>query len=455
MSDLTETNVTDSGGLVTDSGGLIGRYRRFLALPGAARLLVSSLAGRLPLGMTSLAVLLLVHQHTRSFATAGIAVGAYTLMSASTTPLQARLVDRVGGPPVLIGFAVAQVGGLTALVVTAQLGAPAALLVVLAGVAGAMTPPLSACLRVLWPRVAPSAAMLEAAYSVDATSQEAIWTLGPLFVAAAIALGSPAVAVMVCAVIIVCGTVWFSTAPAASGWRGTGTSERRPSAIANPGLRVMTGATLLVGLGVGAVEVALPGIAVHAGSRSGAGVLLGLWSIGSLLGGLVYGSRTWRARISVRYSVLLGLVCLSTVPLIFAGTFAAAIPLSLLAGIGFAPALACQYALVGAIAVQNSATEAFAWTSTALVGGIAAGSAAAGPLVQAGGIGHAIALGCAATGLATVITVLRRKRLDVALITARRTPPAPRATAGGSSSHPGCAQPAPTRLRRRARRRVS
>lgn len=396
-------------------GGLIGRYRRFLALPGTARLLVSSLAGRLPLGMTSLAVLLLVHQHTHSFATAGIAVGAYTLMSASTTPLQGRLVDRIGGPPVLVGFAIAQAAGLTALVIAAGLGAASDALVVLAAIAGAMTPPLSACLRTLWPRVVPSAAMLEAAYALDATSQEAIWTTGPLLVAVAIALGSPAVAVLLSGAIIICGTVWFSTAPATRQWRGAGRAARRPSAMRSPGLRVIIAATVLMGLGVGAVEVALPGIAVHAGSRAASGVLLGLWSIGSLVGGLVYGSRPWRARLSLRYPALLALVCLTTLPLIFVGTLAAAIPLSLLSGIAFAPTLTCQYTLVGAIAVRSSATVAFAWMSTALVGGIAVGSAAAGPLVQHGGIGSAIGLGCATTGLAAVIATLGRGALDVPL----------------------------------------
>ena len=424
---MTELTGSEAGGAQPEAGGaqpragaaqpggLVRRYRRFLALPGTARLLLSSLAGRLPLGMTSLAVLLLVHQHTRSFTTAGVAVGAFTLMSASTTPLQGRLVDRLGGAPVLVGFAIAQAVGLAGLVVAAQLGSAAPALVVFSAIAGAMTPPLSACLRVLWPRVAPSAAMLEAAYALDATSQEVIWMAGPLLVAVAIALGSPAAAVSLSAVIIVCGTLWFSTAPATSAWRGAGAAARRPSAIRNPGLRLLVGAALLMGLGIGAVEVALPAIAVHAGSRAAAGVLLGLWSIGSLIGGLVYGSRAWRSRPSVRYPALLALVCLSTVPLIFAGSLPAAIPLSLLAGVGFAPTLSCQYALVGAIAARSTATEAFAWSSTALVAGIAAGNAAAGPLVQAGGIAQAVALGCAATGLAAVTVLRSRERLDVAI----------------------------------------
>jgi MFS family permease len=85
-------------------GPLTARYRAFLAVPGNARLLMSAIAGRLPLGMTSLAILLLVRLEAGSFALAGIAVGAFTLSSAATTPAQGRWVDRVGGPRVLIGF---------------------------------------------------------------------------------------------------------------------------------------------------------------------------------------------------------------------------------------------------------------------------------------------------------------------------------------------------------------
>src|SRR5579864_1185979 len=196
------------------------RYRDFLALPGATRLLTSSLAGRLPLGMSSLAVLLLVHLKTGSFATAGLAVGAFTLSSAATTPLQGRLVDRVGGPPVLAAFALAQAAGMIALVVAAQLRAASALLIVLSGVAGSMTPPLSASVRALWPRVARSTATLAAAYQLDATSQEVIWTCGPLLVAAAVAAGSPAAAVLLSGAITVVGTLLFVSAPATREWRG-------------------------------------------------------------------------------------------------------------------------------------------------------------------------------------------------------------------------------------------
>jgi MFS family permease len=391
------------------------RYREFLALPGAARLLIGSLAGRLPLGMSSLAVLLLVHLKTGSFATAGIAVGAFTLSSAVTTPVQGRLVDRVGGPPVLIAFALAQAAGMIALVVAAQLRAAPGVLVVLAAIAGAMTPPLSASVRALWPRVARSTATLEAAYQLDATSQELIWTTGPLLVAAAVAAGSPAAAVLLSGAITLAGTLLFATAPPARAWRGLGRHAERPTPITNPALQIVLAATLLVGLGIGAIEVALPAFAVRHGSHAAAGILLGLWSVGSLIGGLTYGGRLGRTRMTARYVWLMLLVAATTAPLIFAGSLAAALPLSLLAGVGFAPLMACQYSLVSALADRRSVTEAFAWTSTALVGGIAGGNAVGGALVQGGGIARTFAFGCLTQIVAAMIALSGRDRLASAV----------------------------------------
>ena len=56
------------------------------------------------------------------------------------------------------------------------------------------------------------------------------------------------------------------------------------------------GATALMGFGIGAVEIGLPALAVHAGSHAAGDFLLALLSIGSMIGGLAYGSRTWRSR---------------------------------------------------------------------------------------------------------------------------------------------------------------
>lgn len=391
------------------------RYREFLSLPGTSRLLVSSLAARLPLGMSSLAILLLVRVQTGSFAIAGIAVGAFTLSSAATSPVQGMLVDRLGGDRVLVAFAVGQAGALVAVVLAAQARAASGVVVVLAALAGALAPPVSASVRALWPRVAPTARAIETAYQLDAITQEVIFTAGPLLVAVVVATASPAAAVLLATAIAVAGTVWFATAPASKRWHDARRPESRRTAITVRGLWIVLGVTALMGFGIGAVEVGLPGLAVAAGSHAAAGLLLALWSMGSMVGGLAYGSRTWRAPTTARYPVLLLLVVVTTAPLILAQSLAAGVPLSLLAGVGYAPMLACQYAIVGALAPSEVATEAFTWTTAGLIAGIAGGNAVAGSLVQAGGIGKAFAVACLATGFAAAVAAGSRRRLLAAV----------------------------------------
>jgi MFS family permease len=57
---------------------------------------VLSVLCRLPMGMTPLAVLLLVRAETGSFATAGLTTGVYAAAVALVSPLCARMVDRSG-----------------------------------------------------------------------------------------------------------------------------------------------------------------------------------------------------------------------------------------------------------------------------------------------------------------------------------------------------------------------
>lgn len=134
-----------------------------------------------------------------------------------------------------------------------------------------------------------------------------------------------------------------------------------------------------------------------------------------MIGGLTYGGRLSGTRITARYVGLMLVVAVTTAPLIVAGSLAAAIPLSLLAGVGFAPLMACQYSLVGVLADRRRATEAFAWMSTSLVGGIAAGNAIGGALAQGGGTGGAFALGCLAQLVAALIALAGRHQLATAV----------------------------------------
>lgn len=393
---------------------MIARYRALFAVPGVGRLLVSSILGRLPVGMFSLAILLFVHSRTDSFLVAGVAVGAFTMAGALTGPLLGALVDRRGQTPVLLPAAAGQALALVALVLVAQAGATPAGIVALSALAGALLPPIAGCTRALWAEVV-HGEQLETAYGFDATTQETIWTLGPLLVGLVGGFASPAAAVLLCAALTICGTAYFATSTLSRDWRTDGAARRQRSALsASPNLRVMLYTVVLAGAVIGAVEVGLPALAAREGARWSSGPLLALFSLGSMAGGLIYSARSWALPIGRRYIALLVAMALAVAPLIAVRPLAAVFGLSVLAGLALAPMISCQFSLVGALAPTGTVTEAFTWHRAATVAGMAGGSALGGSLIDHRGPGAAFALGCASVTLAAVLAVLGRRRIEPA-----------------------------------------
>ncbi len=380
-------------------------YRAVLGVPGVWRLLTSALLGRLPIGATSLAILLLVREESDSFGLAGITVGAFALTSAIAAPIQGRLLDRFGPRRVLPPFAIGQAVALVAVVLIAKGGTPGVAIVLAAGIAGGLVPPISATVRVLWPEIVNSPQGVESAYALDATAQELIWTSGPLIVAAAVALAGPATAVLITVVVLLVGTSLFVTAPPLRAWPRHEEPASRAGALASLPFRILLGSTLLMGLGLGAIEVGLPALAVAIDSAPTAGLLLAVWSLGSMAGGIAYGARTWGSRIDLRFAALLGVNAIAILPLILTESLGAAIPLTMLAGIPGAASLSCLYVLVGREAPAGTMAEAFTWSLAALITGLAAGSAIAGQLVDSHGAGRAFALGAVCTAVAGLIAL--------------------------------------------------
>jgi MFS family permease len=384
---------------------MVGRYGTVLSVPGALRLLATALVGRLPQGMSSLAILLLVRGATHSYAAAGVAVGAFAFATAACAPLVGRLVDRFGRARVLVPCALAQAGVYVALVVAAGAQAGVYGLVALSALAGALLPPIAPVVRVLLREVFDDPAVRDTAYSLDAVAQETIWIAGPLLVALVIAFTTPEAALLLLGVVCVVGTTLFVSSPLVRGSDSPRPGQRRGSALANPELRALLGPVALTGTALGATEVGLPSLAIHAGSRPASGVLLALWSVGSMTGGLWYGSRVWRSSLAGRYQRLLALAVICTAPLIAARSIDVAIVCSVLAGLSVAPVFSCQYALVGRSATPGTETEAFTWVSAALIGGVAAGSAIGGAVIGSLGISAPFVISCVASMIAALVAL--------------------------------------------------
>lgn len=267
-------------------------------------------------------------------------------------------------------------------------GAPTPVLCAVALVAGTGIPPISGVLRTLWPALlGEDPRRLSAAFALDAVLVEVGFVLGPAMTAAVVLWASPQAALILGSAMVVVGTLGVVGSPAARAWRRPAPSpstRRLIGALAAPGVRTIVLATLPIGVAFGAVEVALPAFAEDEGNRSLAGLLLGTWAAGSVLGGLWWGARTSRRGLRERYlraafGLPVGLAPLAlapSIPLMALGLLAA--------GVCIAPTLAAANQLVGTLAPAGVATEAFQWPTTALVVGIGVGNAASGALVEVG-----------------------------------------------------------------------
>jgi hypothetical protein len=370
--------------------------------PGVAIIVLATLIGRLPIGISGLAILLYVREVTGSFAAAGACAGALALGSAAGAPLQGRLVD-LRGLGTLVPLACVHGAGLVLVWVLGAAGAPTVAIASSSFLAGAAIPPLSSVLRSRWPYLLErSPDLIPGAYALDSVMIEFIFIVGPLIVTAIIATAGPEYALGISAACVLSGTMLLLVG--LRGRRGPSRQAgRRPAlglgALAAPGLRTLVLASLPVGICFGTIEVVLPAFSEAEGSEEMAGVLLAVWSAASGAAGLVYGARVRQAPLE---DVHLRFACL--LPLGIAALLVASSPLTMallaiLAGIPIAPLIASRNQLVGRVSLPGTDTEAFTWPLTALVAGVALGAAAAGALVEAyswsAGVLLAVAVGAA------------------------------------------------------------
>ena len=148
------------------------RYADLFRVPGLRATLIASIAGRLPIGIASLAILLFLQSRSGSFAIAGAAAACYVLGLAAVAPLLGRMLDRLGPRPVLSASAIVYPAALAALVTLVLGSAGLTWVLVAATIAGAAFPPVTICMRVLYPRLVTVPALLQTAYYVDSAVVE-------------------------------------------------------------------------------------------------------------------------------------------------------------------------------------------------------------------------------------------------------------------------------------------
>lgn len=377
----------------------LSRYATLLRRPGLRVTVIASIIGRLPVGITGLSLLLLVQGSTQSFSRAGLTSASYIAGLACLAPLVGRLIDRWGPRWPLSVTALTYPSALVALVSAVHAAADTRVVQVLAAAAGASFPPITVCMRSYLRQQLGDDPLLITAYTLESVLIETMFIVGPMLVTLFVAVASPALAVLFAAACGSVGALLFSRSPALARWR----TERRDTAslfgpLTERRFVALLAIILSYATAFGLIEIGVTAFAAEAGFRALAGVILGLMSVGSVLGGLAYGSRTWRAPLTRQFAAALflmgaGACMLAVVPHLV--LFAA---LTVLAGAVMAPILAMQSMLVARIASAGNVTEAFTWSATGLLAGVGVGIAGGGSMLAHA---HAPAV-MAAAGVASI-----------------------------------------------------
>ena len=391
------------------------QYLGVWQMPGGRVLLIVGILARLGIGMTPLALLLLVQETTGRYAPAGLAGGIYALAGAAVSPVAGRLADRIGPSPILLATAVLHPLGLVGLLLVARGGEAALpLIFVMSALAGATYPPLTAAIRRAWTDVTEVGTgqhqLRVAAMAAETSLFELVFVLGPMLVAAfVVGTHHPASALIFAAVATSVGTAWIARLPVMRHWaRHDAEATRGLGPLRVSGFPALLLCVAALGTAFGAAGVMVPAYASHHGGGDGlGGVLLGIWAMGSAIGGIWFGTR--RPAMALPRQFAWGLAAVSATFLVMA-----AMPnpwalgaVLVIGGATIAPALTVENNLVGRLAPAAMLNEAYTWVITVSVAGSAAGGAVAGAIVdQPGGLPWAFVFAAGVLVVAALIAAI-------------------------------------------------
>lgn len=343
-------------------------YLALLRIPGVMRVLSSQLIARFPFGMMSLAFVIHISNTTHSYAIAGIALGAETVGVAVSGPLLGRWLATFGARRVLISCMIISPAA-TVMIGLFNFGVIGYALFALA--VGLASPPIQSAARAIYPTLI-SRSKLVVLFGLDATLQEIIWVVGPVLATFLAALANSTVTILTMAGLQIIGTALFTLNREV----GKITSDQIASKLGAVLKNASVVANAIIGMllvgSFGGVEVGT--IALLPKAEAGLGVAM--LSIGSIVGGLLFGGRAKTSWALTKY--MLVMVAGYSLALVNPTDLFWLCLCWFISGLGIAPALGFLGTIISISLPASQTSEAYGWVTTGQMIGFSIGSALAG-----------------------------------------------------------------------------
>ncbi|MFJ8658610.1 MFS transporter [Streptomyces sp. NPDC093795] len=346
-------------------------YLRLFAAPGARAFTAGNLIARLPMGMFGVSAVIMIAAAYDSYALAGAVTATGTAAGALTAPWIARLVDRHGQARIAVPATAYAVLGQLVLLLCVHAKAPVWALFATAALT-ATSPNTGGMSRARWAHLfRGDRDALHTANAFEQAVDELCFMLGPVVAALVCSTLFPEAGTLVAAALFLGGVLVFtaqrSTEPPIAPRTAAGSPLRVPGMIPLLAVFLATGAVF------GSMEV----VTLAYVDGPAAGPVLALQAAGSCAAGLLFGRARRTARLR---TCLAAMAVLMTLPLLAAttGSLLALAAGLLVAGMATAPTMVTGMGMLQRLTPTSQLNEGMTLAVTALLGGIAAGSATGG-----------------------------------------------------------------------------
>jgi len=382
------------------------KYVAFIRQPDVAKLLLVALLSRMPVGMGGFALLMFLRENLGDYARAGTAVGVQLVALAAAAPVMGRLIDRVGGRIPLIVTGTLQPLALLSILWATLAHMPYAVILGCAALSGIFATPITTLTRTAWRHRFQSEDDRRTAFALDAVMIEINFTIGPAIIAAILATAGATVAFATVIGFVVASVFIFFFSPALRYFkRGEPVERHMLGPLTEPRLLLVFISTFGLTMAFGLIEVGYPAFGTALAAPALAGILLSVNSIGSAIGGAIFGGLHLKMRIERQLATTMGLM---SIPLMLHAIFQQPIVFGVVAffcGLFIAPSIASQSVLVSRLAPAKYAAEAFTWSSCFIVSGLGAGMALGGLLVETTGLRSAFICGALITSAVSIVAL--------------------------------------------------
>nr|WP_228454501.1 MFS transporter [Streptomyces alkaliphilus] len=360
------------------------------AHPGTAAFCSAGVVARLPMGVFTVATVIMITAHHGSYALAGAVAACGLACSAVVAPLIARLVDRHGQARVAVPAVVVSALAHLTLVLCLITDAPVWTLFVAYAFSSGQ-PNVGGMVRARWALVlGPTTVAGEARHRANALEQaldELCFMCGPVLAAVLCTTLFPEAGTLLGVVLMLTGTFALvaqrRTEPPAGGRPARGGGARRSSLL--PALAPLLATFLCTGAIFGSMEVVTIAFAEDLGRQAWAGAVLAAQAGGSALAGLAFGLLRPTGPAGRRFALCVAaMAVLMTLPAIAAGAGSLLVlaPVLLVAGMATAPTMVSGMTLVQGATPGDRLNEGMTLAVTALLGGLALGAAGGGWMVE-------------------------------------------------------------------------